>query len=262
MSRGACASWHMASGAWTATLLWALVWQVAATVAAPAPGPLTDEARVLYVQGRLEEATSRLEAALAGAPDYLPAHQLAAVVWQARGQPARALEHYWAVQRSSFDPLSAEAPEDQVRERALLVHAESLLALLANAERLSRKLPLLLPDPRLAVIARQHSEEMRDLGYFSHESPTPGYKTIKARFIRRFPDLASFAIGENIARRYAEGAFSLTVDAVHRTHQEWMDSPGHRRNILESKFSHLGVGVACKANGDYWATQFFARLPQ
>jgi len=219
---------------------------------------LTGEARELWSTDQLSQASAKLEAALAADGSYLPAHQLMAVTLQQQGNVDEAVDHYWTVQRGSFTPLPADAPEEQTAVRELLVQCEGLLVLLANAERLKAGLRPYLPDPRLAIIARQHSDEMRDLGYFSHESPVAGYETIQDRFLRVFTDLLAYSIGENIACKYGRGIYSLNADSAHDTHQDWMESPGHRSNIMSDEFTYIGIGLSANENGDYWATQFFA----
>lgn len=221
---------------------------------------LVAEARGLWAQGKCSEACGKLEAALQKAPGYPPAEGLLAVALQAQNQPEKALEHYWAVQRGSFPPFPPEVDPKQVKERELLVQCESLLALLTNRERLARQLTPFLPDPALAVIARQHSEEMRDRNYFTHESPTPELRTIVERFEHGMPPGAEYlSLAENLARRWAEGRYSLTPAAMANTHHDWMLSPHHCENILSTQVTNIGVGIAVNAAGDYWATQFFAR---
>jgi uncharacterized protein YkwD len=84
---------------------------------------------------------------------------------------------------------------------------------------------------------------MRDKGYFSHTSPTYGSP---------FNMLKSFGIsyksaGENIARGYTTP--KAVVDG-------WMNSPGHRANILNSSFTEIGVGYA---SGNYWTQMFIGK---
>ncbi len=221
---------------------------------------LTAEAREQYAASRYSQAAGKLQTALELAPGYTAAHQLLAIVEHAQRALDRALDHYWAVQRASLPELPDEAPEAQVRQRELIIACESMSVLMVNEERLQRKLPLCQPDVRLAAIARQHSEEMRDLRYFSHESPTAGLHTITDRFKREFRGVAAYCIAENIARRYGQGVSSLSVANLRRTHEEWMDSPGHRANILGADLDRIGVGLSANPSGDYWATQFFARF--
>ena len=119
---------------------------------------------------------------------------------------------------------------------------ESEVVRLVNEIRARYGLSALSADNELARVARLKSQDMRDKGYFSHESPTYGTP---------FQMLKSFGIsyraaGENIAYGYATP--QSVVDA-------WMNSDGHRANILNASYTRLGVGYV--ANGHYW-TQLFA----
>ena len=58
---------------------------------------------------------------------------------------------------------------------------ENEIYVLVNQERDSMGLPPLVPETRLAIMARQHSEEMAILGYFDHDSPVPGFETLSDR---------------------------------------------------------------------------------
>ena len=112
---------------------------------------------------------------------------------------------------------------------------------LVNAERTKRGLPELTYDWQLSRVARYKSQDMSDLGYFSHTSPTYGSP---------FQMMKSFGIsyrtaGENIAKGQATPA--AVVNA-------WMNSQGHRANILSTSFTHIGVGYV--ADGRYWTQMF------
>lgn len=125
------------------------------------------------------------------------------------------------------------------------VRAE-LLARVNEARRKAGAKPL-RSDSRLDRAAQRHAEDMLARGYFAHESPED--KTVRQRSKEAGYDWRT--IGENIA----EGQF--TVDEVMTT---WLNSPGHRRNILDPRFEELGVGLALgQANGRYrvlWAQAF------
>lgn len=115
---------------------------------------------------------------------------------------------------------------------------------LTNAERTAAGLSPLSPDPLLTVAAQDHSADMIARAFYSHTSPDggePWHRASAAGSRHR-------AIGENIAcgqRTPAE-----VVDG-------WMNSPGHRANILKPSFTHLGVGFAGGGSaGTYW-TQLF-----
>lgn len=244
-----------------ASLLWAAL--AAADDEATTPGEATrlvGAAIEKFHAGDAAGARVLLGQALQASPGHLGAEQLAAVVCQVLGDQPAALHHYRFIQRFSFPPLPEDATDRLRANRDLLVASEALLVYFANKERLDRKLNAYLPDPRLARIARQHSEEMRDLKYFSHDSPTPGMESIRDRFFKVFEGVQNYGIAENIARRYGEGIFSLTAENVQQTHVDWMESPGHRANLLNTELERIGVGLAMNDNGDYWATQFFARF--
>ncbi len=104
-----------------------------------------------------------------------------------------------------------------------------------NDERIARGLPPLAWDQRLAGLAREWSEEMISSG-FEH-SPAS------------FRDHPGFAgIGENIAMGHTNTS---------QMHTSWMESEGHRVNILEPGFTAIGIGLVCRNDGLMWATQMF-----
>ena len=115
---------------------------------------------------------------------------------------------------------------------------------LVNVERAKAGLPVLEYDWQLSRVARYKSEDMQKNNYFSHTSPTYGSP---------FNMMKSFGIsyktaGENIARGYSTPAAVV---------EGWMNSPGHRANILNSSFTHMGVGYV--KIGSYWTQMFVGR---
>lgn len=115
---------------------------------------------------------------------------------------------------------------------------------LVNAERAKEGLSALEYDWQLSRVARYKSEDMQKNNYFSHTSLTYGSP---------FNMMKSFGItyrtaGENIAKGYRTPA--AVVDG-------WMNSPGHRANILNSSFTHIGVGYV--ERGNYWTQMFVGR---
>jgi uncharacterized protein YkwD len=120
---------------------------------------------------------------------------------------------------------------------------ENEVVRLTNAERAKAGCGALKHDARLRAAAFGHSSDMSANSYFDHNS----------RDGRDFADrirAAGFsftAAGENIAQGYPTAAAVVNG---------WMNSPGHRQNILNCAYTHIGVGHA--ANGSYW-TQDFAR---
>lgn len=116
--------------------------------------------------------------------------------------------------------------------------AEKKILELVNEERKMAGLNLLEYDSALQSAARQHSQEMLKLGYFSHTSPTSDLKNPSDRVYRA--GVSDFIVGENIALHSLD-AGPETVAA--QLMQQWMNSPGHRANILRPEFTHMGVGV-------------------
>lgn len=118
---------------------------------------------------------------------------------------------------------------------------------LVNRERSYRGLGLLKYDSQLGYVARVKSQDMVDNRYFSHTSPTYGSPfQMMERFGLRFS-----AAGENIA--YGQRTAQEVMNS-------WMNSAGHRANILSASYTHIGVGVAKASNGTLYWTQEFAKL--
>ncbi|MFF2457071.1 CAP domain-containing protein [Peribacillus simplex] len=115
---------------------------------------------------------------------------------------------------------------------------------LVNEERLKRGLPSLKMDTSISHVAILKSEDMRDSNYFNHTSP---------RYGSPFEMMKSFGIsykyaGENIA------AGQPSADAVMKS---WMNSPGHKANILNKNYTHIGIGhVTGGKYTHYWTQQF------
>lgn len=115
---------------------------------------------------------------------------------------------------------------------------------LVNIERAKAGLNPLTLDSSISNVATKKSQDMIDNNYFSHNSPTYGSP---------FDMLKKFGIsyktaGENIAM--GQKAPKEVVNA-------WMNSEGHRKNIMNPNFSKIGVGVAQKSGGSIYWTQIF-----
>lgn len=118
---------------------------------------------------------------------------------------------------------------------------ESEVIRLVNEARAQNGLPALKANWELSRVARYKSQDMVDNRYFSHTSPTYGTP---------FQMIKSFGIsfrtaGENIA--YGQRTPQAVVNA-------WMNSSGHRANILNASYTQIGVGYV--ANGNYWTQMF------
>ena len=112
---------------------------------------------------------------------------------------------------------------------------------LVNDIRAENGLGTLQTNWQLSRVARYKSQDMHDRGYFSHTSPTYGSPF---DMIKSF-NISYRAAGENIAKGYRTPAAVV---------EGWMNSPGHRANILNASFSEIGVGYV--ADGNYWTQMF------
>ncbi|TKD72590.1 hypothetical protein FBF83_00730 [Pseudalkalibacillus hwajinpoensis] len=115
---------------------------------------------------------------------------------------------------------------------------------LTNAERRKQGLSNLKAMPSLSDVAQEKSRDMQQKNYFSHTSPTYGSP---------FDMMRDFGVdfntaGENIAQ--GQQTPEAVVDA-------WMKSEGHRKNIMNKNFTHIGVGLA--QDGHYWTQMFIGK---
>lgn len=115
---------------------------------------------------------------------------------------------------------------------------------LVNAERAKNGLKPLTMNAELSKVATLKSQDMAKNNYFDHNSPTYGSP---------FDMMKKFGIsyrtaGENIA---------MGQTTPEQVMEGWMNSPGHRANILKASFTQIGVGIAKNSSGRlYWTQQF------
>ena len=161
----------------------------------------------------------------------------------AQSQPAAPVQQ--PTERAAVTPTEALKPDEstaaQPQNSYQLNSNEKEVVDLINDIRRQNGLSELTVDPELSRVARVKSQDMRDKGYFSHTSPTYGSP---------FDMMTSFGIkyraaGENIAMGYRTA--QSVVDG-------WMNSPGHRSNILNARFTRIGMGYI--ADGNYWTQMF------
>lgn len=136
------------------------------------------------------------------------------------------------------------APANQQQAKGNINQYARQVVDLTNQQRKKNGLPALQLDTKLSNVAQMKSQDMQKNGYFSHTSPTYGSP---------FDMMRDFGVsyrtaGENIAQGQ-------------RTPQEvvnaWMNSEGHRRNILNRNFTHIGVGY--ESAGHHWTQMFIGK---
>ena len=126
---------------------------------------------------------------------------------------------------------------------------EKSIVEITNKEREKEKLPPVKINLVLSQVARAHSANMAKTGTFDHvvegKSPADRVKAAGYRF---------GLVSENISM--AEGAFT-PAEVV----QGWMESKSHRANIVNPRYTEIGIGIASNGKGDTYYTQVFA-LPR
>ena len=130
------------------------------------------------------------------------------------------------------------ASADSSPAKASAVSLASAAVCLVNQERTSRGLRPLRVNQRLSKAARRHAEDMVARDYFAHDTQGGG------NFVDRIEQAGYVAphsfpsLGEDLA------AGSGDLGSARAIVKSWMESPGHRANILNRKFRELGIGVA------------------
>ena len=119
---------------------------------------------------------------------------------------------------------------------------------LMNGQRLSIGLKSLEWDEQIVSLARAHSQNMAAGKYFSHKDANGGYVDSRAAKLGIFNWMA---IGENIA--FMKGYDDPATMAV----EKWMQSPSHKKNILNNQWRQTAIGVAVGEDGSVYFTQVF-----
>jgi uncharacterized protein YkwD len=136
------------------------------------------------------------------------------------------------------DPVPSLPPEKPDRAAA----AEKAVIALVNQERATAGCRPVTEDPKLAQLAQDFSDDMALRDFFDHTSPDGEDPWDRAK-LSGILDLG----GENIGRG------QTTAQAVM---DSWMDSPGHRANILNCQYTTLGVGAHFGDDGPWWTQDF------
>nr|WP_144510205.1 CAP domain-containing protein [Bacillus sp. FJAT-22090] len=144
-------------------------------------------------------------------------------------------------------PVTPPVVKEPVKENSGDVQVSSVIQQvvdLTNQERAKAGLKPLTIDSKLTQSAQAKSQDMKNKNYFSHTSPTFGspFDQMKSNGI------TYKSAGENIAMGQRTAA--EVMDA-------WMKSPGHRENIMNPAYTHIGVGLS--DSGFYWTQQFIGK---
>lgn len=148
---------------------------------------------------------------------------------------------------ATYEPIKNSTSNDSSSNKTVSssnLNYEQKVVELVNIERQKNGLSPLTLDSKISNVARTKSKDMATNNYFAHQSPTYG----SAGNMLKNSGINWSAWGENIA------SGQRTPEAVVTA---WMNSEGHRANILSSNFSKIGVGYAVNSNGTPYWTQMF-----
>jgi uncharacterized protein YkwD len=129
---------------------------------------------------------------------------------------------------SNTDLKPTRANLELVRDAVLCLH---------NRERANHGLPRLKENPKLRRAAERHSSNMVDARFFDHTSPSGSSMVDRIRRTGYTSRARSWALGENIA--WGSGRLASAA----QIHRSWMNSSGHRANILMRSFREIGIGI-------------------
>jgi uncharacterized protein YkwD len=118
-----------------------------------------------------------------------------------------------------------------------------------NRVRAASGLPPLAFSEELLGVAREYSRRMAEENFFSHSDPEGG--TVRQRVDRA--NIRWRVVGENLA--YSNGYTNPVAASMHG----WMESPGHRRNILDTQYDLTAVGAWISSDGTVYFTEIFLK---
>jgi uncharacterized protein YkwD len=139
----------------------------------------------------------------------------------------------------------ARRPAPPARSLATIVDT---VFLLTNRERARASLTPLRRSAELARAAQLQAEQMAAAGKLAHDLPGSRYPSLASRM--KLIGYAYRSVGENVAEGYTSGAALMAG---------WMTSAPHRANILSTRYSETGVGMARSKSGRTYTAQVFAR---
>jgi uncharacterized YkwD family protein len=143
-------------------------------------------------------------------------------------------------------PATQPTPAPSTTPASGLTADEQAMVNLANQERAKAGLKPLAVDTRLVSLARQKSQDMITNNYFGHQSPTYG----SPFDMMKKAGVTYRTAGENLA-----GA-----STVQQAHSGLMNSSGHRANILNPNFTHIGIGAVKGGRyGAMWTQMFIGK---
>jgi uncharacterized protein YkwD len=141
-----------------------------------------------------------------------------------------------ALAAAALTAAAGAAPAAETRSLSSVKPLEAALLAEVNALRRSKGVPPLRAAPTLAAAATAHSRAMATRGFFAHASPdgTPFWRRISRFYVSQ--QYRSWSVGENLA-------FSSSNTNAKQVLRMWLDSPPHRKNLLDPKWREIGISA-------------------
>jgi uncharacterized protein YkwD len=144
---------------------------------------------------------------------------------------------------ATVSPAAVEAmrvPDVRIAEEVIVA---------ANAARVKEGRVALLGDADMSRVAAEYARELAARRFLDHNSGTAGKENPGARL--SFAHIQWLRVGENLAM------FSPRLGIADATIDAWLNSPGHRHNLLDPLFRLTGAGVARDVDGNYYIVQMY-----
>ena len=154
------------------------------------------------------------------------------------------------MQRLDYPMVSSQGSRSVAISPAANAKVAAEIVRLTNEARARNGLRPVTASVQLATAAEQHSSEMLSLSYFSHTSPTPGLTNPKDRATTA--GVRASRVSENLFEADGYPLDSLAPVVV----DAWLNSSGHRENLLDPNVTHVGLGVSV-LDGKISVTQMF-----
>ncbi|HYK71622.1 MAG TPA: CAP domain-containing protein [Pseudoneobacillus sp.] len=208
----------------------------------------TTQQKVYYYQGsnfNMDEINSFIENFYKNLGTQTPVQQTT-VQQPTQTQPTQTVETAPVTQRtvSTEQPTTTTTQPTTTQTTSTLSAYEQKVVDLTNQERTKIGAPALKVDVALSKMARDKSQDMATNNYFSHTSPTYGSP---------FDMMKQYGI----TYRYAGENIAMGQKTPEEVVQAWMNSEGHRKNMLNPNFTHIGVGYV--SQGNYWTQEFIGK---
>lgn len=142
---------------------------------------------------------------------------------------------------------SATTPTQGTADNAELLPVEKEVFQLVNQEREKHGLKPLQLEPAVLKVADKKSQDMKEKHYFNHQSPTYGspFEMLQQHGVDFRAAGENIAAGQKTAKQVMDG---------------WMNSEGHRANILNPDYTHIGIGYVEGGDyGTYWTQMFIKK---